>query len=235
MNWKTLVIEFLLAGSSASRSPAQTEPPRGAPGNWPTSSSFPRIERLRRSRWQWFSLVGFMLVLRLQQQLPLILELMVAIEFTLFMALPKAQEAREPDEAIVGARLLPSLRESEDAPREFSRAPLRLLACPRVARKRRVRLGGAPPGRVERHVAQSGFVDRSDGASGRNGAAGDVVRALPDVHCAELRAFRQSAREPPEPIIIGMLHEGIPADASSDFSVPRGRSRTGSKSWTTEC
>ena len=47
-----------------------------------------RVERLRRSRWAWFSLVGFMLVLRLQQQLPVVLELMIEIEFALFMALP---------------------------------------------------------------------------------------------------------------------------------------------------
>jgi len=47
-----------------------------------------RLERLRRSRWQWFAMVSFMLVLRLQQQLPLILELMVALQFLIFLALP---------------------------------------------------------------------------------------------------------------------------------------------------
>jgi len=47
-----------------------------------------RIERLRRSRWQWFAMVSFMIVLRLQQQLPLVLELMAALQFLLFLALP---------------------------------------------------------------------------------------------------------------------------------------------------
>ena len=47
-----------------------------------------RIERLRRSRWQWFTLVGFALVLRLQNQLPIAMELMIALEFALFLALP---------------------------------------------------------------------------------------------------------------------------------------------------
>ncbi len=94
MNWKTLVIEFLLAGFFAVACfRAQTEPPAGRVRKLADFFKLSgRIERLRRSRWQWFSLVGFMLVLRLQRQLPLILELMVAIEFTLFMALPKAQE-----------------------------------------------------------------------------------------------------------------------------------------------
>jgi hypothetical protein len=93
MDWKTLVIEFLLAGFFAVACfRAQTEPPAGRDRTWTDFFKLSgRIERLRRSRWQWFSLVGFMLVLRLQQQLPLILELMVAIEFTLFMALPKSQ------------------------------------------------------------------------------------------------------------------------------------------------
>ena len=53
-----------------------------------------RIERLRKSRWQWFSMVLLLLVCRLQNQLPLVLELTVAIEFVVFLALPAAAEAR---------------------------------------------------------------------------------------------------------------------------------------------
>lgn len=51
-----------------------------------------RLERLRRSRWQWFAMVALMLVLRLQQQLPRMLELFVLVEFVLFLALPKASD-----------------------------------------------------------------------------------------------------------------------------------------------
>jgi hypothetical protein len=47
-----------------------------------------RIERLRRSRWQWFSMVALLLVLRLQAGLPLVLEAIVAAEFLIFLALP---------------------------------------------------------------------------------------------------------------------------------------------------
>jgi hypothetical protein len=47
-----------------------------------------RVDRLRASRWAWFSLVAFMLVLRLQQQLPLTTELIALLEFTVFVMLP---------------------------------------------------------------------------------------------------------------------------------------------------
>ena len=53
-----------------------------------------RLDRLRRSRWQWFSIVALMLVLRLQDQLPLVLEIMVAVEFAVFLALPVRSHAR---------------------------------------------------------------------------------------------------------------------------------------------
>lgn len=47
-----------------------------------------RLERLRRTRWQWFSMVALLLVIRLQMGVPLILELTVAIMFLVFIALP---------------------------------------------------------------------------------------------------------------------------------------------------
>ena len=49
------------------------------PGRW---------ERLRRSRWQWFSMVLIMLVFRLQHQLPPAVEIMVALLFVIFLVLP---------------------------------------------------------------------------------------------------------------------------------------------------
>ena len=93
MNDKTLLIELLLAGFFATACLRAQMP---VDGDRRLSDFFRlsgRIERLRRSRWQWFALVAFMLVLRLQHQLPLILELMVAIEIALFMAMPKASTA----------------------------------------------------------------------------------------------------------------------------------------------
>jgi len=47
-----------------------------------------RIERLRRSRWQWFSMVAFVLVIRMQKGMPLVLEATVALMFVLFLAIP---------------------------------------------------------------------------------------------------------------------------------------------------
>jgi hypothetical protein len=53
-----------------------------------------RLERLRRTRWQWVSMVAILLVIRLQQPVPLGLEIMIAAQFALFMVLPVRAEAR---------------------------------------------------------------------------------------------------------------------------------------------
>jgi hypothetical protein len=67
-----------------------------------------RLERLQRTRWQWFSMVALLLVLRLQAGLPLVLEVIVAAEFVIFMALPvkvaKTEAQRRRDAAIMGNR-----------------------------------------------------------------------------------------------------------------------------------
>jgi hypothetical protein len=96
MNDKTILIELLLAGFFAIaclRAQMPVDRDKKIADFFRLAG---RIERLRRSRWQWFALVAFMLVLRLQHQLPLILELMVAIEFALFMAMPKGSTAEVP-------------------------------------------------------------------------------------------------------------------------------------------
>jgi hypothetical protein len=53
-----------------------------------THGSLVRLERLRRSRWQWFSMVVLMLLLRLQHMLPAKVELVVALQFLIFLVLP---------------------------------------------------------------------------------------------------------------------------------------------------
>lgn len=67
-----------------------------------------RLQRLQRTRWQWFSMVALLLILRLQEGLPLVLEVIVAVEFVIFMALPvraKVTGARRGgNAAIVGSR-----------------------------------------------------------------------------------------------------------------------------------
>ena len=47
-----------------------------------------RLERLRQSRWQWCAMVMLLIVVRMQQGVPLVAELTVAIQFLLFLALP---------------------------------------------------------------------------------------------------------------------------------------------------
>src|SRR4029077_8983619 len=71
MSGKTILIELLLAGFFAvaclkARVPAAPDLPPTLGHRFRLPS---RLERLRRSRWQWFAMVGFMLVLRLQEQL----------------------------------------------------------------------------------------------------------------------------------------------------------------------
>jgi hypothetical protein len=54
-----------------------------------------RRERLRRSRWQWFTVVAIMLVLRLQHQLPPAIEIMVGMMFLIFLIFPVQELVRE--------------------------------------------------------------------------------------------------------------------------------------------
>jgi hypothetical protein len=52
-----------------------------------------RLERLRRSRWQWFSMVLLLVVMRVQTGTPLMAELTVAAQFIAFLALPTLQSS----------------------------------------------------------------------------------------------------------------------------------------------
>jgi hypothetical protein len=58
-----------------------------------------RIERLRRTRWQWFSMIALLLAIRLQRGMPMVLEVTVALMFLVFVALPGSART------IVGARI----------------------------------------------------------------------------------------------------------------------------------
>lgn len=109
-NEQTLLLEVLLGGFFAVaciRASVRT----GVSGriHWSDLLRLPgRIERLRRTRWQWFSMAGLMLVLRLQNDLPLVLEGMAVLQFAIFLALPNRVKA-EPyegsrNEAAVGTR-----------------------------------------------------------------------------------------------------------------------------------
>lgn len=97
MNRSTLLVELILAGFFAVAC-LRTFVPDEPQGKLAFGSLFRfpgRIERLRRSRWQWFSMVALLLVVRLQMGAPLILELIVALQFMVFLALPTSAAARQ--------------------------------------------------------------------------------------------------------------------------------------------
>jgi hypothetical protein len=51
-----------------------------------------RMERLRRSRWQWVCMVLLLILMRMQMGAPLVAELTVAAQFIVFLALPSAKQ-----------------------------------------------------------------------------------------------------------------------------------------------
>lgn len=53
-----------------------------------------RLDSLRRERWQWLTVVGTMLGLRLQHALPPVIELMVGLTFLILLAFPLRQMIR---------------------------------------------------------------------------------------------------------------------------------------------
>jgi hypothetical protein len=93
---KLTLLELLLAGFFAIACFQARAPLReGERPNFRNLLRFSgRLDRLRRSRWQWFSIVAVMLVLRVQHQLPPAIELMVGLMFLIFLVCPVRQLAR---------------------------------------------------------------------------------------------------------------------------------------------
>ena len=52
-----------------------------------------RLERLRRSRWQWFAMVLLLVVVRLQVGAPILAEFTALAQFLIFLALPTFKPA----------------------------------------------------------------------------------------------------------------------------------------------
>lgn len=95
MDGRTVLFELLMAGFFAiacvrAHGPLELGKPLNLGEFFRLSN---RIERLRHTRWQWASMVALLLLIRLQQPVPLGLEIMVAAQFALFMALPVRAEA----------------------------------------------------------------------------------------------------------------------------------------------
>src|SRR5438309_8716897 len=91
MNQLTMVLVELLLGGFFAVACIRASVP-AAPGGklrFGDLLRFPnRLERLRRTRWQWFSMVAVLLAVRMQTGVPTILEAIVAVQFVIFFALP---------------------------------------------------------------------------------------------------------------------------------------------------
>jgi hypothetical protein len=94
MNTKTLLLELLISGFFA------VACFRARAGNAGQVALTPReflrltdrLDRLRRTRWQWFAMVLTIVVIRLQSGVPLAIELTAALEFVIFLSLPTQKQ-----------------------------------------------------------------------------------------------------------------------------------------------
>ena len=87
---KLALIELLLAGFFAVVC-IRARAPQGSNQKASFGSLFRpsnRLERLRRTRWQWLSMMAIMLALRVQHELPPVVEIMVASLFLLLVVFP---------------------------------------------------------------------------------------------------------------------------------------------------
>lgn len=53
-----------------------------------------RLNRLSRTRWQWFAMVLLLMVVRVQTGVPLLVELTALAQFVVFLALPVAEQKK---------------------------------------------------------------------------------------------------------------------------------------------
>ena len=110
-NTRTILLELLLGGFFAVAC-IRASVPSAVNGKLRLGDllRFPtRLERLRRTRWQWFSMVALLLAVRLQMGVPTILEAIVAVQFVIFFVLPTRTgialgKGRSSYEPVLGSR-----------------------------------------------------------------------------------------------------------------------------------
>ena len=90
MNTQALLIELLISGFFAVacfRARAEAPQLSGAAvrGFFGLTD---RLQRLSRSRWQWFAIVLLLVVVRAQSGAPLVAEFTALVQFIIFLALP---------------------------------------------------------------------------------------------------------------------------------------------------
>ncbi len=97
MNARTVLLEWLLSGFFAVACVRASVAAKSGETNFFAGLlRFPgRIERVRRSRWQWAAMATLMIVSRLQQRLPIALEWMALLQFLLFLVVPTRSSPRD--------------------------------------------------------------------------------------------------------------------------------------------
>jgi hypothetical protein len=103
MNNQALFLELLVSGFFAIacfKARAAAEPGQVALRPRDLLRLTDRLERLSRSRWQWFAMVGILVLVRMQAGVPLAVELTAAAQFVLFLALPIAHAAKSGSVAV---------------------------------------------------------------------------------------------------------------------------------------
>ena len=97
MNTQALLVETLLSAFFAIacfRARAEAPVARGlAPQRLFVLTD--RIERLRRSRWQWCSMAVLLILVRMQSSAPMVAEFTALAQFIVFLSMPAQRPLRE--------------------------------------------------------------------------------------------------------------------------------------------
>lgn len=97
LSTQALLIELLLSGFFAIACFRARATELGGAGMAPRTLFVltNRLERLRRTRWQWFAVVLLVVLIRLENGTPIVAELTALAQFLLFLALPSEHTPRE--------------------------------------------------------------------------------------------------------------------------------------------
>jgi hypothetical protein len=96
MNEKALFLELLISGffAIACFKARAAEPGEVALRPRDLLRLTDRVERMSRSRWQWFAMAGILVLVRLQTGVPMVVEVTALMQLILFLALPVAKQNR---------------------------------------------------------------------------------------------------------------------------------------------
>lgn len=95
MNEKTLLLELLISGffAVACFKAQAVESSEIALRPRDLMRLTDRVERMSRSRWQWFAMAGILVLVRLQTGVPMVVELTALMQLIVFLALPVAKKS----------------------------------------------------------------------------------------------------------------------------------------------